>query len=355
MYSPTRGERTLWFFFTLICLAALTAIIWRGASTRLSGKSHWVIQQISADGSSMTVQRRLAPSPTTKSGQPASPPKPEVITVPQPLRATVLRFKVGDCVDIEAVAMPQAGTLAAISATSVPSGNWTRRIPLIGGALLVPVLAGLFIGAGPRGFLIGKDGRYSNSKTQAALWFTVLIGAYVSALLLRWMIGGAGFIGGVQIPTNLMMLSGLSVLTFAGAKWITTARVEEAARKGAKEAEKEIKPLVKSGDLDPPEGAAAVEALTEDAKDAVKPPNPSTPSLTNLVTDDQGLPDFGDFQMLVVTGLAVFVYLIQLDHFLGAMPFTKSITLPDVDTTLLATFGLGQGAYLIKKAAADTT
>jgi hypothetical protein len=38
-------------------------------------------------------------------------------------------------------------------------------------------------------------------------------------------------------------------------------------------------------------------------------------------------------------------------HFLGKLALASPITLPDVDTALLATFGIGQGAYLFKKAA----
>ena len=32
------------------------------------------------------------------------------------------------------------------------------------------------------------------------------------------------------------------------------------------------------------------------------------------------------------------------------LPFVVYLLMPDVDTTILATFGLGQGAYLTKKA-----
>ena len=60
--------------------------------------------------------------------------------------------------------------------------------------------------------------------------------------------------------------------------------------------------------------------------------------------------DFGDFQMLVVTLVAVTMYLLAAYHFLGQIQFAASVSLPDVDTTVLSAFGLGQGAYLVKKA-----
>jgi len=57
--------------------------------------------------------------------------------------------------------------------------------------------------------------------------------------------------------------------------------------------------------------------------------------------------------MLIVTLVAVGMYLVLTFHFLGFIANIKSISLPDVDTTILASFGLGQGAYLTKKAAGD--
>lgn len=73
----------------------------------------------------------------------------------------------------------------------------------------------------------------------------------------------------------------------------------------------------------------------------------------NLVQNDLGGFDFGDFQMLVVTLLAIAMYLILILHFLSSIEFRTTVTLPDVDSTVLAAFGLGQGAYLAKKAAGD--
>jgi hypothetical protein len=65
--------------------------------------------------------------------------------------------------------------------------------------------------------------------------------------------------------------------------------------------------------------------------------------------DDQGNPDIGDYQMLAVTAIAVGVYVTQILGFLGSIQLLHHVTIPDVDSTILATFGLGQGAYLVKK------
>jgi hypothetical protein len=163
--------------------------------------------------------------------------------------------------------------------------------------------------------IVNEDNRYSNSKFQMALWFSVLVVTYLAAVFLRI---PHGLIGGVDIPKNLLLLSGMSALTFGAAKGITTNKVLEAQSKGT------VDPKLAKG---------------------------TTPSFfLDLVRDDHNLPDIGDFQMLVVTLMAVGVYLALAWHFLGSLELAKTVKLPDVDTTILATFGLGQGAYLTKKA-----
>ncbi len=168
-----------------------------------------------------------------------------------------------------------------------------------------------------RELFVGKDKRLSNSKSQMAVWFFVLIASYVSLTWLRANRGGLGFVGGIGIPQNLLLLSGVSALTYAGAKVITQSQVNS-------------KPGSKS-----------------DAKDGQASP-------ADFVTDDMGNTDFGDFQMTVITILAVGVYLVQIFNFLGVLKLYKSVALPDVDTTILSIFGISQGAYLTKKAVAAT-
>jgi hypothetical protein len=195
--------------------------------------------------------------------------------------------------------------------------------------MLVSGLACLLIGylwshLHPLNLLLGEDGRYSNSKFQIAVWFFVLISTYLATLAIRVWYAGCDFIGGVNIPHNLLLLSGMSALTFAGAKAITTSKVN---------AEK-AKP---NGNQDPKDTAHATANLFRD--------------LTHNDTPAQL--DFGDFQMLIVTLIAVGTYLVLVFSFLGTIEAAKTITLPDVDTTILAAFTLGQGAYLAKKAAGN--
>jgi hypothetical protein len=200
--------------------------------------------------------------------------------------------------------------------------------------LLCLLGGGLLSGGNPLKLTIGEDGRYSNSKFQIAVWFFVLVVTYLTTLILRIWYAGCDFIGGVNIPTNLLLVSGLSVITFAAAKAITTTKVDD-------------EKAAPNGNPDPKNSAHAVANLFKNlthndgaAKSNAGPPIP--PTL-----------DFGDFQMLVITLIATCTYLVLAFNFLSSIEMSRSIDLPDIDTTILALFGLGHGAYLTKKAAGD--
>ena len=156
---------------------------------------------------------------------------------------------------------------------------------------------------------------------------------YLAAVVFRVWYAGWDFFGGVNIPQNLLVLSGLSVITYGGAKAITTAKVAAAAN-----------PVQAPG-------AVAAPVVNHDPKNARQPGEESF--FQDLVKNDIGGFDFGDFQMLVVTFVAVGMYMTLIFHFLGSIEFLKTTSLPDVDTTILAGFGLGHGAYLAKKAGGD--
>ena len=152
-----------------------------------------------------------------------------------------------------------------------------------------------------------------------AMWFSAVIVTYLATVFIRAELAGREFLGGVNIPQNLLLLSGMSALTFGGAKGITTSKVQSAMQAGV-------------ANPKPPAGG---------------------PSFWDLLQNDSGLFDIGDFQMLIVTLLAVGMYLTLVFSFLGSIELRKIVDLPSVDTTILAAFGLGQGAYLAKKAAGN--
>lgn len=253
------------------------------------------------------------------SGGPCSA-SPRVIKVSDSgLKTELKSFKKGDHVTID---INDKDELQSLGVYSVPVGLGNRVLVLVIAALVVFVFATAVTRGHPFQLIIGQDNRYSNSQFQIAIWFLVLISTYLATVYLRTSRAGWDFLGRVNIPKNLLLLTGLSALTFGGAKGITSEKVK-----------------------------AATSAANPDPKPAA--PVGGENFWKNLVQNDKGSFDLGDFQMIVVTLLAVVMYLVLISHFLGSIEFRNAVDLPDVDTTILAAFGLGQGAYLTKKAAGD--
>lgn len=181
-------------------------------------------------------------------------------------------------------------------------------------------VAALFSHWKPAQFLVGIDNRYSNSQCQIGIWFVAALTIYLATFALRVWIGGLDFLGGISIPQNVLVLTGLSALTFGGARLITTQKVSGTS----------------PTDISAPKQRAMKPHLIAD-----------------LMQNDDGKPDIGDFQMIFLSALAVIIYVWSGFHFMSHIELRTTITLPDVDTTLLSTYGIGQGAYLVKKLASD--
>jgi hypothetical protein len=250
----------------------------------------------------------------------------------QALRAQLkATFHVGDHIRVD---LNQNNELQDLRGPwSVPSdaiSPTSRFLVLAVCALVILGFAAAVTRGSPFKFIVGTDNRYSNSKFQFALWFWVALSTYLATIVFRVWYAGWDFFGAVNIPQNLLVLSGLSAISYGGAKAITTSKVNAAANPA------------------PAVAGAVAPAANNDPKNAQDPGQESF--FQDLVQDDFGHFDFGDFQMLLVTLVAVVMYLSLIFHFLGSVQFLKAVTLPDVDTTILAGFGLGQGAYLAKKA-----
>lgn len=193
-----------------------------------------------------------------------------------------------------------------------------------GWAVLILAGAGvallLLVNAATRGrptvFLIGVDDLYSNSQCQMAFWFATTLVVYLTVLVVRYCASGGVCWAGITIPENLLTLSGISAFTFAAAKGISTRQQQDAA-----------------------------------APSCPAPMKKPAQSLQNLATNACGDFDLGDFQMIVVTGLVIAVYLGTVVRSLGQVSLESLYAMPDVDGALLSAFGLGQGAYLLKKLA----
>jgi hypothetical protein len=213
------------------------------------------------------------------------------------------------------------------------------------GAYLIPLLVGLIVLAliwvpylvfgrqgvkkkfGSDGGLLGlgllvegADGRPSTSKFQFVLWTGVVLLAWVAIYVARLMRGQWDAVP--DLPQNLLIVMGLSVVTATAAKAITVAYTNSA-------------PSSKSSVASKDSSAAA------------------------LFQDDDGFPDLSKIQMLAWTTIATGTYLVMLWGRLGTIAALSDITvcaapngacgLPDIDGALMVLMGLGQGAYVGKK------
>ncbi|HWF75919.1 MAG TPA: hypothetical protein VN694_01960 [Caulobacteraceae bacterium] len=227
-------------------------------------------------------------------------------------------------IEVDDVNAPKV--ITRVDQVSAWVGWWPRVVIFAIAAIVLEGVAMAVTAGRPLQLVIGKDGRYSNSQVQLALWFGAVAWVYLCAVWLRAAWLGPDFIGGVGLTNNVIALTGLSALSFGGAKAITMGKVAAAAGDATTTSP-------------PPSPAAAIKSGAE-------------PNLrTDLFQNDQGAADLGDVQMIMITVAAVLIFLAASFHFLGKLALATPVTLPDVDTTLLASFGIGQGAYLFKKAA----
>lgn len=304
--AALRSIAVLFFLTTLVALLPFSA--------RAQVESHQVvIERAASDGSSLDA---LNPANAGRKDQTALHIPVTDASVQAQIKT--LNLVKGDLLDIAlSTASADHGTLKSLS---IPTGSAPLRrtiLVLILCAALYLVACVALTRGNPLKLIIGEDGHYSNSKLQMFLWFGILISAYLACVYSKWVANYGTTWGNITIPNNLLLLSGMSALTFAAAKGITTSKVQ-----------------------------AALDAGIVDPKRATKNPR----FLYDLMHNDKNQLDFGDFQMIVVTLVAVGMYVVLILHHLGAMELRAATSLPDVDTTILASFGLGQGAYLTKKA-----
>lgn len=204
-----------------------------------------------------------------------------------------------------------------------------QRLVALGAAFaVIAAFASVATSGRPWMFLVGDDNRMSNSQTQLVLWFGVVAVVYGADLILRAWFLGWDFMGGISMTTNVLAMTGLSGLSFGAAKVV-------AVQKSA--------------------GAPGPVAATSAPGAAPAVPTPpavaARPKFTDLVLNDYGAADLGDFQMILISSVATVIFACASWEFLTLLDIAKTTTLPDVDTALLGSFGIGQGAYLIKKAA----
>jgi len=149
----------------------------------------------------------------------------------------------------------------------------------------------------------------STSKFQWILWTIVALFSYVVIFVVR---AKLGIFDSLIVPNNLIITMGISITTMAAAKGITVNYLNN-------------------------------KKITQNSAT-----NANTQGILALFNDDDGLPDLSKIQMLAWTVIAIAVYLFQLNYQIKNSA-ASSLSLPDIDTTLMALMGLGQAGYLGKK------
>jgi hypothetical protein len=266
------------------------------------------------------------------------------------------------------------------------------RIGFLKRLLVVALAAAVVLGSAtwatgghPARFLVGVDRRYSNSQCQLALWFGLAATMYIALMVLRVHYLGPDFLDGVALTANVMTLTGLSALTFGAAKAVSAQKAETASNEAAPKIATAAVTAAQSNGVVEPTLSALKEAVTKAGSNkaltmadqvltaagipaatitavgaairgSINAVNPdmsaAAPSLRNdLFQNNEGQVDLGDFQMILIAVGAAIIWGVSCFTAMGTLAYQVHVTLPDVDTTLLAGFGIGQGAYLAKKVA----
>lgn len=244
-----------------------------------------VVRFVAADGSTLWTADADGRTATWKAGR---------------VKDQVKALASGDFVSLIAIGDELQDLRGALIATT-PNARYSSY------GLFVVLVVAFVVFLGGSKALVGADGRYSKSKFQAAVWFSLLISGYVTTFVLRAVVTGR--FGGIGIPENLLVLSGFSAATFAAAKGIAVAKANAFMKVGG-----------------------ASRGLVRD-----------------LLQHDDGKADLGDAQMLIVAALAIVVWTVQILASLDHVMNVAVVHLPDIDSTVLALTGIGQGAYLAKK------
>ena len=251
---------------------------------------------------------------------PTSAPGPVVLIVDRPAdkQALDLGARAGDRIWLTVDDPVTPRRVVQITRVARPVPVLERTIALAAAFAVIATFATLATAGRPWRFLVGDDNRMSNSQTQMVLWFGVVAMVYGATLILRAWFLGWGFMGGISMTTNVLAMTGLSGLSFGAAKVVAVQKASNAA------------------------GVAG----------AAPPAAPAArPSVRDLVLNDFGAADLGDFQMILISSVATVIFAAASWEFLTLVDIVQTTQLPDVDTALLGSFGIGQGAYLIKKAA----
>jgi hypothetical protein len=153
----------------------------------------------------------------------------------------------------------------------------------------------------------GNDGRPSTSKFQFFAWTAIVVFAYAAIYSLK--LEARHFDAINEIPKNVLIAMGMSVISATAAKSITVSYISTG---------RIAKSTVPSG----------------------------SSSFAAIFQDDAGVPDLSKVQMIAWTFIAIVTYLIAVGSKIHQRDYSS---LPDIDSALMVLMGLGHGAYLGKK------
>jgi hypothetical protein len=248
--------------------------------------------------------------------------------------------------------------------TDVFTQPWVAYAFGVAAVLLFPVISKIATGSWIKGLIVGADGKLSTSKCQFWIWTEVVLFAYaflftshVQGGLKPWCStaaaattsGNAGAnapqVTGPcsgkpehppTIPTDILILMGLSIVTAGTAKGIAAANA-----------------AAPTATLN----AAGVRTL------AATPPTPpvtrtdvQTAPYSGLVTDNQNgvVTSFSKVQLLTWSIVAACAYVVVVIAARASFFDATATGYPDIDPALVVLVGLGQGAYLGNKVASKT-
>ena len=366
----------------LLCALLALTLLPRAARADTNPVAYKILS-IGSNGTALSVQG------LDDSGSSQDPKALALTVTDDTLKSSVANgFKVGDEVNLGYTAGNSGNVLNEINIWTKPSGWWPLPA-ILGLYFILAVCAGLFT---------GNDNRFDPSNWQILAWFGLVLSAYIAALIIRF--HNFGLIGGVDIPENLVLLAGLSAASFS----LAMSQNKPAGADGS--TNRAVKPVLSNLITDDAptyvddalaKAAALQQAATlydlasadlKTAEDKLKDANRgiSEPAkalakagfeTAQLVADNAsgnlklaqtaseranalakaaptgsapaggGNVELAKFQMVCITIIALCVYLVQACNFLVLMEARNIVSLPDLDSTLLALFGISHGAYIV--------
>lgn len=211
------------------------------------------------------------------------------------------------------------------------------------------VACGLAVGAGIWGVFVDSRNRVSLSRMQIAVWTTVLLGGYLAAVMFNLAQGDRDATN-VAIPTGLWVLAGIATLSTVASPAIKAQQskepppTDESASGGLRTYTELSVQAAKLGRRPRSVAATGRIAVNVDVRDA---------NWTDMINGEQpsnfATVDIGKTQMLLVTFVAVSVYVAALWRLFCDPDVAFIGSLPEISDGLNVLLGISHTGYLGSK------